>query len=266
MTGNEPWPDDDMIQVAVKVRDEGLTAINQFPKDTPKYLRRLAKWCWMQSPDDRPTFAEIVDFLTTSPPEGVDVAALDAGDDQTAALEAGLRAQKIERRVRRESMRAEKKLQREQSQRKTNADSSIITGPAQQAGGVYSGLPAEDQGGAEAGSGSAVLLPPEEPKVETAKKKPKKVSDESDSDNDDEDNDKKPASSTTKRASSSSSKRSSSSKGKSATTTSRKSGGGGGGRDRKKDDDGDNEGGSRRNKPPPSPGPSGGTNYGSLNV
>jgi hypothetical protein len=191
MTGNEPWPEDDMIQVAVKVRDEGLTAIDQFPKGTPKYLKRVVKWCWMAKPEDRPTFTEIADFLMANVPEGVDVAVLDA-DDENAAVEAGLRAQRIERQVRRESTRAEKKLRREES-RKSAAGT---VKPASPAGGVYNAIAAEESVGTSTNKSNVTARgPPEDddaPATSTndshKKTRSKKSNDDSDTGSDGEPN------------------------------------------------------------------------------
>jgi serine/threonine protein kinase len=67
-TGHEPYPGQDLLAVALKVRDDGYRPIDQIPSDCPPYLARVMEMCWGATPQDRPTFVEIVHFLEENAP------------------------------------------------------------------------------------------------------------------------------------------------------------------------------------------------------
>jgi serine/threonine protein kinase len=51
----------DLVDCAVKIRDDGLTP--EIPSNMPKYLINICKRCWTADPKERPTMKEIVDTL-----------------------------------------------------------------------------------------------------------------------------------------------------------------------------------------------------------
>ena len=61
VTGEKPYEGRDKLEVALQVRDEGLTL--PIPKKCPKILASIMKRCWMYNPAERPTFAEICNML-----------------------------------------------------------------------------------------------------------------------------------------------------------------------------------------------------------
>lgn len=77
-TGMIPYPEQDLIDVAVAVRDKGLTPISDVSSEVaakvnkmPEYLVSIMKMCFAQKPESRPTFAELVKYLTDSAPKSV---------------------------------------------------------------------------------------------------------------------------------------------------------------------------------------------------
>lgn len=72
LTGEEPFGNMDLMQLAVKIRDEQFTLEGLIPDHCPEYLRKLMLWCWQQKPADRPTFSQVVAFLNDNAPKGAD--------------------------------------------------------------------------------------------------------------------------------------------------------------------------------------------------
>lgn len=60
--GEEPLEGMDIFDVAIKIRDEGLTP--DIPKKTNKKMRKLMKMCWKMEPKERATFDEICLFCS----------------------------------------------------------------------------------------------------------------------------------------------------------------------------------------------------------
>jgi hypothetical protein len=61
VTRSEPHKDRNIVEVLVKIRDEGLTPA--IPSDCPKKLRQLMEMCWNKEPEQRPTFETICSLL-----------------------------------------------------------------------------------------------------------------------------------------------------------------------------------------------------------
>lgn len=64
LTGDQPFNDLDLHQLAIRVREENFSLASYIPADCPKYLRKLLLKCWSADPKDRPTFSEIVEILS----------------------------------------------------------------------------------------------------------------------------------------------------------------------------------------------------------
>lgn len=72
LTGQEPYTGMDLMQLAVKIRDEGYTLEEFIPAWCPEYIKSLMKWCWSKKPTDRPSFSQIVQFLNENAPAGAE--------------------------------------------------------------------------------------------------------------------------------------------------------------------------------------------------
>lgn len=74
VTGLQPFQDEDLLQVAVDVRDNGRTVLTRAaPEVLAKFSEdhmELIKDCFRQDPKSRPTFAEIVSRLQDQAPKG----------------------------------------------------------------------------------------------------------------------------------------------------------------------------------------------------
>jgi hypothetical protein len=57
----EPHQGKDIIDVAMCIRDQGLTPT--IPNDCPEKLRQLMQMCWNKQPQQRPSFETICDML-----------------------------------------------------------------------------------------------------------------------------------------------------------------------------------------------------------
>jgi len=57
----EPHKNENILDIAVKIRDEGLTP--QIPSNCPSHLKELMELCWNKQPERRPTFEIICTFL-----------------------------------------------------------------------------------------------------------------------------------------------------------------------------------------------------------
>jgi serine/threonine protein kinase len=55
----EPYQDQNLMDVAVRIRDEGLTPMKSLPPDAPEYIVALMELCFSHNPNDRPTFKQI---------------------------------------------------------------------------------------------------------------------------------------------------------------------------------------------------------------
>lgn len=75
ITGREPFPDEDMLSVAVGVRDSKFTAIDYLPKDClcPSWTMSLIQLCFTVAVNERPNFDGIVKFLNKWRPSGAPV-------------------------------------------------------------------------------------------------------------------------------------------------------------------------------------------------
>jgi hypothetical protein len=80
LTGDVPFPDEDQVTVAIKIRDGTATALDSLPKDIecPQWVPELIRMCFTFDETARPTFREIIFFLDSHAPRGVDV----SRDDQ----------------------------------------------------------------------------------------------------------------------------------------------------------------------------------------
>lgn len=57
----EPHVDLDIVDAAVRIRDQGLTP--KIPDDCPPVLRNIMEQCWKVNPDERPTFKDICQMV-----------------------------------------------------------------------------------------------------------------------------------------------------------------------------------------------------------
>jgi len=57
----EPHKNKDVIDVAVRIRDEGLTP--EISSDCPEKLRQVMEMCWKKQTDQRPNFETICSML-----------------------------------------------------------------------------------------------------------------------------------------------------------------------------------------------------------
>jgi serine/threonine protein kinase len=78
VTGEEPYQNIDLLEVAVRVRDEGFNVLQTLPKDyeCEDWLMGVMKLCFYMDPNERPTFKEIGEWLEEHTP-----AAIRAGAD-----------------------------------------------------------------------------------------------------------------------------------------------------------------------------------------
>jgi alpha-tubulin suppressor-like RCC1 family protein len=86
LCGTEPYMDQELLQIAVSVRDQGLTVLSLLPEAgssgdfVPEYIRRLMEQCSQQEPTQRPSFQEIVQWLEQCAPYGY----IELADDELA--------------------------------------------------------------------------------------------------------------------------------------------------------------------------------------
>ena len=63
LTRDTPYPDLKSFEVAVKVAKEKY--VHPIPDHTPPGLAKIMSSCWKYNPDERPTFNQIFDSLST---------------------------------------------------------------------------------------------------------------------------------------------------------------------------------------------------------
>eukprot|EP01119_Soliformovum_irregulare_P024096 TRINITY_DN856_c0_g1_i1.p1 TRINITY_DN856_c0_g1~~TRINITY_DN856_c0_g1_i1.p1 ORF type:complete len:206 (-),score=72.78 TRINITY_DN856_c0_g1_i1:66-683(-) len=63
LTKKDPYPDIDLLQFSMRVLGEGLNLRNSVPSTVPKTLADLIVACLAETPEERPTFREIVTRL-----------------------------------------------------------------------------------------------------------------------------------------------------------------------------------------------------------
>ena len=75
VTGKEPFAGKELLNVAVEVRDGKSTALDQLPADIkcPEWIVALIKKCFAFEPEQRPSFADIVEFLNACKPNHVEL-------------------------------------------------------------------------------------------------------------------------------------------------------------------------------------------------
>jgi serine/threonine protein kinase len=78
VTGSIPYPESELIDIAIQVRDQGLTPLSDMPGDVaakidaaPEYLITLMKMCFTQEQSKRPSFQQIVEYLQQNAPKTV---------------------------------------------------------------------------------------------------------------------------------------------------------------------------------------------------
>eukprot|EP01122_Echinamoeba_exundans_P007398 TRINITY_DN2269_c0_g2_i1.p1 TRINITY_DN2269_c0_g2~~TRINITY_DN2269_c0_g2_i1.p1 ORF type:complete len:1362 (+),score=209.72 TRINITY_DN2269_c0_g2_i1:1089-5174(+) len=84
--GDLPYPGMEMLEIALQVRDQGLTPENELVAAgqsgqafVPDWLMQILPLCWKQTPEERPTFSDLVAMVSQYAPRGyVDE---DVGDD-----------------------------------------------------------------------------------------------------------------------------------------------------------------------------------------
>lgn len=72
LTGSEPYAGEDLLEVAVSIRDRARNPVSSIPRDIkiPKYILQVMELCFEVDPADRPTFAEIAEKLAAGKPSG----------------------------------------------------------------------------------------------------------------------------------------------------------------------------------------------------
>lgn len=70
LTGHEPYLNMDLLEIAVKIRDELMTPIPSLPPGSPAYIVELMERIFKRDPEERPTFSQVVRFLDQHAPEG----------------------------------------------------------------------------------------------------------------------------------------------------------------------------------------------------
>jgi serine/threonine-protein kinase len=70
VTGHEPFQGEDILQVAVRVRDQGYSVMDSWPRNGPEYVRNLAAKCFAADPSQRPSFGDICNYLDDYVPKG----------------------------------------------------------------------------------------------------------------------------------------------------------------------------------------------------
>jgi macrophage colony-stimulating factor 1 receptor len=66
---HEPFSGEDLMDVAVKVRDTGANP--GLPEATPHWMRGIMQSCWQVDPTERPTFKIICELLLAAKPAGI---------------------------------------------------------------------------------------------------------------------------------------------------------------------------------------------------
>jgi serine/threonine protein kinase len=86
LTGKEPFPEKDILSIAVGVRDGKFTAIDFMPKivKPPKWVRQMIKACFTFDVSERPSFQDLINIMNENVPEGyqINTAEEDAGLDK----------------------------------------------------------------------------------------------------------------------------------------------------------------------------------------
>jgi serine/threonine protein kinase len=75
LTGKEPFPEKDILSVAVGVRDGKFTALDFVPmiSKPPKWVRQMIKACFTFDFNDRPSFDDLVQIMNANVPEGYEI-------------------------------------------------------------------------------------------------------------------------------------------------------------------------------------------------
>lgn len=75
VTGDMPFPGQDLVAVAVKVRDGSATALDFVAKDTiiPRWMLELIRLCFTYNERERPSFNDVLHYLNSHAPHGVTV-------------------------------------------------------------------------------------------------------------------------------------------------------------------------------------------------
>lgn len=75
ITGNEPFPNQDLMQVAVNIRDGKEDPLTHVPKETeaPDWMMKLIQSCFVFEAEHRYSFSEVINFLTANAPDGFQV-------------------------------------------------------------------------------------------------------------------------------------------------------------------------------------------------
>lgn len=81
VSGQSPFPGEDLLVVAVKVRDTGINCFEASPPayKYPSYLNDVMKMCFASEPNLRPTFQMLVEFFDTNIPAGLSAPPRGAG-------------------------------------------------------------------------------------------------------------------------------------------------------------------------------------------
>lgn len=72
IVGHEPYLNEELLEIAVSIRDTARTPLPMIPKDVhvPKYLMEVMEMCFKPAPEDRPTFVDIAKLLEKRRPSG----------------------------------------------------------------------------------------------------------------------------------------------------------------------------------------------------
>lgn len=67
---HEPYQGEDILSVAVSIRDQNRNPMDSMTAKPPSYVRKLMTMCFEPQPSKRPTFAQILEYLQPHAPSG----------------------------------------------------------------------------------------------------------------------------------------------------------------------------------------------------
>lgn len=93
LVGGAPYSKMELLEVAVQTRDQGLTPMAELKAEEatrnlqiPEYIKELMELCFKYSPEERPTFVEIAQFLEEHRPANSNYDTIPADENHTAKV------------------------------------------------------------------------------------------------------------------------------------------------------------------------------------